>query len=143
MDLSKPIHPQQFVMTVKLNATGSYFEPVSLFSSPKWTLRLVFGSLYGGSQAGDWAYLPDGGSTYFTRNGTGSSTLFTGTWYNVTSWKTGVYSGSDVNVIGTDSPGYYQTPQRSTNGYFFEIGFMKQMTLSSESTGYYDNRPPL
>jgi hypothetical protein len=144
MDLSKPIHPQQFIMTMKLNSIGSYFNPISIFSSKKTDFRISGGNMYGNYGAGDWAYLPNGGNTYFTVDGAYNGNIYdTNRWYNITSWKTGVYSGSDMTTIGIPSPGFYQIPSRSMNGYFYELGFMKQMTLSSESTGYYDNRPPL
>jgi hypothetical protein len=143
-DISKPIHPQQFAMTMKLNALGSYEKPVCLFSSASGLFRINSGSLYGNNEAGDWAYLPNGGDTYFTVDGVGSGYLgSTGIWYNLTSWKESVYSGPDMSLIGVSAPGFYQTPDRSTNGYFFEIGFMNNSTLSIESDAYYDNRPPL
>lgn len=144
LDISKPIHPQQFAMTMKLNALGDYNDPITIFSNQNSDFRISGGSLYGNGNAGDWAYLPNGGSTYFTVNGTGAYSISsTGTWYNVTSWKTGVYSGPDMNTVGIPGPGFFQTPKRSMNGYFYELGFMKQMTLSSESAEYYGNRPPL
>jgi len=143
-DVSKPVNPQQFLMTVKLNALGNYIEPITLFGSSSWTFRISGGNLYGNYEAGDWASLPNGGDTYFTVNGAYATTLnSTDTWYNVTSWKESVYSGSPLSLVGIPGPGFYQTPQRSMNGYFFELGFMNNSTLSTESVEYYDNRPPL
>lgn len=144
MDISKPIHPQQFVMTMRLNANGSFFNPISIFSSKKSNFRISGGNMYGNYGAGDWAYFPSGGTTYFTVDGAYNGYIYdTNRWYNITSWKTGVYLGPDMTTIGIPDPGFYQIPSRSMNGYFYELGFMRQMTLSTESTGYYDNRPPL
>lgn len=143
MDITKPVHPQQFAMTMKLNSVGFFQNPVSIFSSQDGLFRITGGNLKGDNNADDWVNLPNSGTTYFTVNGSYASYISAGSWYNITSWKTNAYSGYDMNLIGVSAPGVYQTPSRSMNGYFFEVGFMSQKTLETETVDYYDNRPPL
>lgn len=143
MDITKPVHPQQFAMTMKLNSVGFFQNPVCIFSSQKGIFRITGGNLSGDSTAEDWANLPNSGTTYFTVDGSYASSISAGSWYRITSWKDNAYSGYDMNLIGVSAPGVYQTPSRSMNGYFFELGFMSQKTLETESVDYYDNRPPL
>ncbi len=143
MDITTPVHPQQFAIIAEFNALGTFNSPSTIFSTPNFTWRLVNGSVTGGSSpnAGDWVQWPESGSTTFKVNGTSQTTLSASEWYVITSYHTQTYLGSNVNVIGANSEGIYQIPRTSANAYVFEFSFLDNTTMSTDADSYFLNAP--
>lgn len=142
MDITTPVHPQQFAIIAKFREVGGYEIPSTIFSSvgPVW--RLTDGDISGDSNSGDWVAWPQSGSTIFKVNGSTSETnLLENQWYVITSYHTQTYFGSDVLVVGAEAQGLYQVPKRSANAYFLEFGFLDNTTMATDANSYYQNRP--
>ena len=143
MDITTPVHPQQFAIIAKFReVTGYGGDPSSIFSGINLTWRLQYGSIYGGSNASDWVSWPLCGSTTFKVNGTSSqTTLLPSQWYTITSYHTQTYFGSDMSVFGSEAQGLYQIPKRSANAYVYEFGFLDNTTMATnDASSYFFNR---
>lgn len=152
LDLPASVHPQQFFVTMKLLSTyGSYTSDysTSIFSKPYGTFRIQNGGgLYPfgyGTPPYDWGYWPGSNGNTFYVDGYAANYLFPdNNWHTLIGVHDYLYEGSDVCVIGTDSPGNnFNLIRRSMKGYLFELGFANGTTMKQEYDDYYANRPPV
>lgn len=138
MDITNPVHSQQFLMSVNLNYIGTTATS-SIFSTKTIMFRITNGSLIGDNTTGDWVKWPNSGGGIFTVNGVSSNTVSISNWSAITGYQSNVYSGPDISIIGIPGPGDLQIPIRSMNGYFYELGFMRGTSMSQEYDDYYQN----
>lgn len=140
MDITTPVHPQQFSLIAKFNTLEDFSAVFSTEDNLVW--RFFVGGINGNYGTTDWSYWPDSGGTQFKVNGSSvTTTLSVDTWYTITSYHSSIYTGSNVNVIGTYSNGINQIPQYSSNVYMFEMGFLDNTTFSVDGDAYYTNTP--
>lgn len=152
LDLPASVHPQQFFVTMKLLSTyGSYTSDysTSIFSKPYGTFRIQNGGgLYPfgyGTPPYDWGYWPGSNGNTFYVDGYAANYLFPdNNWHTLIGVHDYLYEGSDVCVIGTDSPGNnFNLVRRSMKGYLFELGFANKDTMNQEYYDYDANSPPI
>ena len=153
MDITKPVHPQQFLMCVYFNYLAStYYEPdrfTSVFSTTYSALRLTNFGYYRlfYEDTIDWPVWENTQGFNVYANLDPQPYSITGisqqVWENMVGVHNKLYTGDDISVIGISPPGPLRTTPTSMNGYFFEIGFASNKTLKGEYDNYYANRPPV
>jgi hypothetical protein len=153
--INSPVQAQQFILYHK--PLSFNYLSAAFGTSGDRSLRFtgdfnygVIGDIRGGNNEGDWVNFTGSGIVnWWNDDAPGSTTNQTNQYIKLNLWNSLVstsenlpsYStlGGGISYIGTN--GVYINPDRSYNGYIFELGFFADTSLSSEHDEYFNVRP--